>query len=174
MAVVVELDQQRTKTRFWFPGRVAKVKQNLSRDEFKGRADPLSLGASEDLTSFDLRSHESDTSAETTVVGESSTTDGSERERVTVNAERKRRCFPPSFVSEADRPVQQVAPILMHFPQRRFLANFGSNWRHLDDSSNPRRASLHCARRSYQLLSGCRQSVLPQPGFITNIKGSGH
>ena len=125
MTVVVELDQQRTKTRFWFPGRVAKVKQNLTGDEFKGRADPLSLGASEDLTSFDLRSDESDTSPETTVVGDSSTSDESVAEKVLVVPERKRRYFPPFFVSEADRLVRQVAPILTHFPQRRSSETFG-------------------------------------------------
>jgi hypothetical protein len=105
MTVIVEIDQQRTKTRFWFPGRVAKVKENLIGDDFKGRADPLSLGAAEDLTSFIPMGDESETFYETTSIGDSSTSDVNSGETERVVVEKKRKAFLSLFFSPSQRPI---------------------------------------------------------------------
>jgi len=94
MTVIVEVDQQRTRTRFWFPGRVAKVTENLTGNDFKGSAGPLALGAAEDITSFSRSdpANESTTSLETTDVGhDESTPDQNKREKEKFVVENKRK-----------------------------------------------------------------------------------
>lgn len=130
MTVIVEVDQQRTRTRFWFPGRVAKVKENLTGNDFKGSAGPLALGAAEDITSFSRRDtvDESTTSLETTEVGHDESTadqDTGEKEKIVV--ENKRNLFSYFLCTPNYKIFQQIAPIPTHFLQSPFLVNFGLN-----------------------------------------------
>src|SRR6266545_1133872 len=67
MEVVLDLDEQRTKAQFWFPGRISKVRENLTGSEFKGSAG-LSMGTADDPTTFNSRS---ETSLESTAVDHS-------------------------------------------------------------------------------------------------------
>lgn len=67
MEVVIDLDSKRTKAQFWFPGRISKVKDNLTGSEFNGSAG-LSMGTADDPTTFTSRSQ---TSLGTTVIDDS-------------------------------------------------------------------------------------------------------
>lgn len=77
--VIVEIDGQRTKPKYWFPGRIAKVKDNLTSNEFKGGAGPLSMGTMEDPTTFTTRSEVS--SSQSTVVNPPVSINGTDREK---------------------------------------------------------------------------------------------
>ncbi|KAJ3501936.1 hypothetical protein NLJ89_g9115 [Agrocybe chaxingu] len=47
-----EIDAQRPQPKFWFPGRIARVKENITAGQFTGSAG-LSMGTVADPTSFD-------------------------------------------------------------------------------------------------------------------------
>ena len=124
MTAVLEVDQQRTRTRFWFPGRVAKVKENLTGDGFKGSGSPLSLGSPEDLTSFGPRDDESTTSFETTIVDHNvSALDKKTSERERPTFEKKRKYFLLLFVAETNWQIGRPNPDA--FPPKSV---FGKVW----------------------------------------------
>ena len=51
--MIVDIDTKRSQLKIWFPGRLNKVKERISGDEFKGSAGPYSMGTATDPTSFD-------------------------------------------------------------------------------------------------------------------------
>lgn len=83
MEVVIDLDSKRTKAQFWFPGRISKVKENLTGSEFKGSAG-LSMGTADDPTTFTSRS---EISLESTVMDSVHSVHETEKDIVTKKSE---------------------------------------------------------------------------------------
>ncbi|KAJ3509937.1 hypothetical protein NLJ89_g4950 [Agrocybe chaxingu] len=61
LKTIVEIDSQRPQPRFWFPGRIAKVREDISSVEFRGAGGPFSMGTTEDPTTFNTPSDRSTT-----------------------------------------------------------------------------------------------------------------
>ncbi|KAF9527115.1 hypothetical protein CPB83DRAFT_856773 [Crepidotus variabilis] len=61
LQLVIELDSQRRKTRFWFPGRIAK--DTITGSGYKSSAGPFPMGTANDPTRFDSAT-ETDNSSE--------------------------------------------------------------------------------------------------------------
>ncbi|CAA7266340.1 unnamed protein product [Cyclocybe aegerita] len=61
LKTIAEIDSQRSQPRFWFPGRIAKVTENIASGEFKGAGGPFSMGTADDPTAFNTPSDRSTT-----------------------------------------------------------------------------------------------------------------
>lgn len=89
--VIIEIDGQRKEPRHWFPGRIAKVKDNLTSDEFKGSAGLLSMGTMDDPTTFMTRSEAS--SSQSTVVNPVRIENGAEGAKRFVIVKKRNSCI---------------------------------------------------------------------------------
>ncbi|KAF8168489.1 hypothetical protein B0H34DRAFT_816566 [Crassisporium funariophilum] len=63
LKMVIELNTQRPRAKFWFPGRLAQVKKDITVNAYGNAAGPLSMGTSADPTAFDSPSNRSSSEA---------------------------------------------------------------------------------------------------------------
>ncbi|KAF8179112.1 hypothetical protein BJ912DRAFT_1128563, partial [Pholiota molesta] len=65
LKILIDIDTQRPKTKIWFPGRIATVKDNLTGDDFQSSGSPLGLGTAQDPAAFEDADRSANDSAST-------------------------------------------------------------------------------------------------------------
>ena len=167
--VIVEIDGQRTKPKYWFPGRI--VKDNLTSNEFKESAGPLSMGTMEDPTTFTTR-NEISNSKSTAVNPSVSINNGTEREKEIVPV--NKRNDSPFDCPQMNSTWIQNAETLMLSLQRLPLESPGLGLCRLPDFSSRQRASFLYVMQLSRLLCGFRLFVHRVHGSTTIIGVFGH
>ncbi|KAF9560292.1 hypothetical protein CPC08DRAFT_708223 [Agrocybe pediades] len=114
LKLIIEIDGQRKKAKFWFPGRISRVKENIINGDFKGTAGPFSMGTAEDPASFDRVENQVDSSASTLGGEDEEDEDLVEKERTAEPPKRRNPdAFPPTTMF--GKTVLKVAPFFRFF-----------------------------------------------------------
>ncbi|KAF9475517.1 hypothetical protein BDN70DRAFT_883627 [Pholiota conissans] len=140
LKTLIDIDAQRPKTKIWFPGRIATVKENIVGNDFQDSNSPLGLGTAQDPAAFDGTEGGSGNDSRSTLDDEDGEEWELEKEKEKVaareaekatkglaEAPKKRNpdAFPPK--STFGRGVVKIAPIFRFFksPQGIFALRNG-------------------------------------------------